>query len=45
MMWEIVQTLFMIGTLVTVMVNTASIKRLTWRIEELEYRWERRHEL
>lgn len=33
---EIVQWLFMLGTLLTVMVNTASVVRLTRRIDELE---------
>ncbi len=33
---EVLQWLFMLGTLLTVVVNTASIKRLTWRIERLE---------
>ncbi len=41
---EVFQWLFMIGTLLTVVVNTASIKHLTWRIEELEDQWSRRWE-
>lgn len=36
MIWEILQTLFMLGTLLTVMVNTRSIVHLTRRIDELE---------
>ncbi len=38
MWWELFQSLFVLGSLVTIMVNTASIKQLTWRIEELEDR-------
>ena len=38
MIWETLQTLFMVGTLLTVMVNTASVHRLTRRIEEIERR-------
>lgn len=38
MWWELFQSLFVLGSLVTIMVNTASIKQLTWRIEELENR-------
>lgn len=45
MIWEIFQSLFVLGSLMTIMVNTASIKQLTWRIEELEDQWQRRHEL
>ena len=45
MVWETLQTLFMAGTLLTVMVNTSSIIRLTRRIEELEYELEHVHEL
>ena len=37
MIWEILQTLFMLGTLLTVIVNTSSIKQLTRRIEDLEF--------
>jgi len=36
MIWEVVQTLFMIGTLVTVMVNVSSIVRLTQRLRDVE---------
>ena len=36
MLWETFQTLFMLGTLVTVMVNIASIKALTRRIFRVE---------
>ena len=45
MIWEICQTLFMLGTLLTVLVNVRSIVWLTRRIEYLEDQWERRHEL
>ena len=45
MIWETLQTLFMLGTLLTVAVNTRSIVLLTRRIEELEWKWSRRHEL
>jgi len=38
MIWEIAQTAFMLGTLATVMVNTASIRRLTRRLEYVESR-------
>lgn len=44
-MWEIFQSLFILGSLLTILVNTAAIKQLTWRIEELEDQWQRRHEL
>jgi len=40
MIWELLQTIFMLGTVVTVMVN--SIKFNTRRIEELEDDQERR---
>jgi len=42
MIWELLQTIFMLGTVVTVMVNTSSIKFNTRRIEELEDDQERR---
>ena len=36
MWWETFQTLFMFGTLATVMVNTRSIVHLTRRLSDLE---------
>lgn len=45
MIWELAQTAFMLGTLVTVMVNTSSIKALTRRIEELEMEERRRNSI
>ena len=42
MIWEILQTLFMLGTLLTVLVNTASIKALTRRISSVEFTLRRR---
>ncbi len=48
-MLEIIQWLFILGSLLTILVNTASIKQLTWRIEDLEqelqhFRWEAGHD-
>jgi len=47
MIWEAAQTLFMVGTLVTVMVNVSSVIRLTQRLRDVEMRMavERREDI